>query len=449
METACNEWDFCPLHLKPNEISNPLLILDDFFADDSLSGHLERLKQWRDHVLKDDYYRDMKGSPAGLFYFYMLNIRLIEAAHLLKEKTVNEYYSELTEFFATYNLPQYREQLYEWLEHGLSSHGAKEFIETADLIAVYENLGKLYSTVWEIYRNAKEIRGSQLQVIQTQRYRDTQLQSSQLSLYQLNNVIPSIYEGLLARVTSTIKHKLPSVQTVIYLGTPPDLADKIYLLIFTSNDEPRQAQSLASMIEESCREFARVVALVHYASVFFKGIENNNPFYNHALSCPVIYLSGELLLPSCKMVNHKLSTEAAAFKWQRWYSQGKDFLLGADYYIKNNAYGAALFSLHQCAECILTAIIRAILGYNINNHNLSRLLILTGMCTDELMKVFDLNDESVAIRFEQLKQAYINVSYKDAFEPDIKIVESLYLDVTELATKVEQVYEKHLLINSL
>ena len=50
METAFNEWDFYPLHLKPKEINDPLLILHDFFADDSLAGHLERLKEWRDYV---------------------------------------------------------------------------------------------------------------------------------------------------------------------------------------------------------------------------------------------------------------------------------------------------------------------------------------------------------------------------------------------------------------
>ena len=59
METAYNEWDFYPLHLKPNEINNPLTILSDFLADDSLTGHLERLKEWRDYVLKEDFYKDM------------------------------------------------------------------------------------------------------------------------------------------------------------------------------------------------------------------------------------------------------------------------------------------------------------------------------------------------------------------------------------------------------
>ena len=449
METAYNEWDFYPLHLKPNEINNPLTILSDFLADDSLTGHLERLKEWRDYVLKEDFYKDIKGSPAGLLYFYKLNIRLVEAVHLLKEITANDYHLELADFFVSYNLPQYREQLFGWLEHGLSSHGAREFIETIDLIAVYENLEKLYATIWDIFIRSKELTGSQLKSTPLQRYPDTQLQSNPLSLYQLNDVIPSIYEELLAKVTSTIKHKLPTVQAVIYLGAPPDLADKIYLLVFTSNNEQRHAQSLASMIEESCRNFAKIVALVHYASVLLKGIENNNPFYNHALSCPVIYLSGDLLLPPYKPLKNSLSNDAKSFKWQRWYNQGKDFLSGADYYLKNNAYGAALFSLHQCTECLLTAIIRAVSSYSINNHNISRLLMLTVMFTDELIKVFDLSDEFIANRFEQLKHAYINVSYKDTFEPDPKVVDTLYQDIKELVIKVEQVYEKHLLINYL
>lgn len=449
MDKTYNQWDFYPIHLKPNEINDPTLVIKDFFADDSLAGHLERLKEWRYFVLKEDYYRDAKGSPAGLLYFYKLNIRLIEAVHLLKETKPYVKHLAPVNFFAVYNLPQYREQLMEWLEHGLSSNGAREFIETIDLITVYEHLEKLYATIWKIFCSAKEVSGSKAGSNPIQIYPNTQLHSNQLSLYQLNNVVSSISENLLAKITSKVKHKLPTVQAVIYLGTPPYSADKIYLLVFTSNDEQRLAQNLAGMLEESCREFAQIIALVHHASTLFNGIQNNNPFFNHALRCPAIYLSGDLLLPAPKTLNIDLSNEASSFKWQRWYGQGKDFLSGANYYIRNHAFGAALFSLHQCAECVLIAIIRGVLGYSINNHNLSRLFILTGMFTNELINVFDMKDEVVVGRFEQLKQAYINVSYKDAFEPDIKDVDTLYQDLNELVTQVEQVYQKHLLTNSL
>ncbi len=79
-----NTWASCPINLSPKQTSDPLSVFSDFFSDDSLPGHLQRLKDWRDYVLKDDFYRDMKGSPAGLAYFYKLNVCLVEAAFLLK-----------------------------------------------------------------------------------------------------------------------------------------------------------------------------------------------------------------------------------------------------------------------------------------------------------------------------------------------------------------------------
>lgn len=439
MDKAYNEWDFFALSLKPIEVDNPLLVIKDFFSDDSLAGHLERLKEWRDFVLKEDYYRGMKGSPAGLLHFYKLNIRLVEATHLLKEGSYPDIYQQITGFFKAYNLPQYREQLGEWLEYGLSNHAAREFIETIDLVTVYENLEMLYAALWTLHQKAdtKLNNGSNDTVIHN--YPD-----SYISRYQLNKAIPSIYETLISEIIAKIRHKLPSVQAVIYLGTPTAIGDKIYLLVFTSNDEQRQAQSLASMIEESCREIANVAALVHHASTLFNGINNNNQFFNSALSCPVVYLSGDLLLPARKSFNSGMASEAASFKWQRWQNQGRDFLSGAGYYYEKQAYNAALFSLHQAAECLLTAIIRAVIGYGINNHNLSRLLAITGMFTGDLIEIFELGDIMAKERFELLKHAYTNVRYKDSFEADPTTVEWLMERVTHLAVKVEDIYSAHL-----
>ena len=168
MEATFNQWESFPINLNTNEIANPLNVISDFFSDDSLNGHLERLTQWRDYVLKDDYFRDHKESPAGLLYFYKLNLHLVEAANLifkalplefnvefirgntftelaevlvgLSEAERLDLYAVLSNFFMAYSLQQYREQLYEWLEHGLSRKGANEFITSIDLITVYENL---------------------------------------------------------------------------------------------------------------------------------------------------------------------------------------------------------------------------------------------------------------------------------------------------------------------
>jgi len=108
-----------------------------------------------------------------------------------------------------------------------------------------------------------------------------------------------------------------------------------------------------------------------------------------------------------------------------------------------------LFLIHQSAECILMAVVRGIVGYDTNSHNLSRLLVLSEMFTTQLSGVFNMNGDDKKARFEILKNAYIAISYRDTFEPDTNAIELLYQDINELATRAEEVYNKWLLVNTL
>ncbi|WP_426669438.1 HEPN domain-containing protein [Mucilaginibacter sp. McL0603] len=479
--TEYTKWDFLPISLTVGEAHQPLIVLDDFFSDDWLPGHLERLQKWRNYILKNDYYKDHKNSPAELLYFYQLNLRLIDAVFLLNEKQdscnqikvipdLNEerlpwrdYPANLNEselfnpylvtkrFFKDYNLPQYREMLFDWLEYGLSASAANEFIETRDLIKVYENLQKLYSAAWMIYQRESGKPYLKIDFNQLAMKNDSLTSATtetQPSLYQLNTSISPDRELILRKVVSVIKHKLTTVQSILYLGAIPGEPDRIFLLILTSGDELNQASSLGSMIEESVQPVADVTALVHYASALFKGASDDNLFFGKALHCPIIYLSGDLLLPVPKPPCLSASKDAS-FNWERWQEQGREFLLGAEFYLENNAHKAALFSLHQCAECLLIAVIRAVLDYRINNHNLSKLLQITQMFTTDLIDLFGLDVPENKEMFDLLKHAYVNVRYRDIFEPDTKSVAALYLVTKDLVMLTNKVYEKHLMITTV
>ena len=393
-ENDYNEWAYFPIHLSPVEIKAPLSVVAAFFDDDRLPGQLTMLKAWREYVLKPDYYRGRKNSPSSLLYFHKLNIALIEAVYLLnqsgavnglnvscaelaKEKKswlaypvflstaeLNEPFLFLQSFFAAYSLPEYREQLGEWLEHGLSSRPAAEFIGTVDVITVYENLQKLYEAAWVIHQRVSDRPYLKLQSdndpIIPPVLTVTEQQKS-ITLYSLNTDTNLPGTGLFSLLVKVIKHKVPSVQSVIYLGTPPDDGQSpLFLLILTSNEEQEQAQALSATIEESCSKLASVIALVHHASALFTALENNNLFFNMSLTCPVIYLSGELLLPTSKPINACINDVYTTNQWERWQRQGIDFLDGSAHHLEKGAANAALFCLHQCVECMLIAILRAV-----------------------------------------------------------------------------------------
>lgn len=181
-----HSWDYFPLNLYSEEISNPLLVLDLFFNISSLPGHLRLLKKWRKYIINNGYYKGQNGDPSDLIMVHKDTVRLIEAAFLLdgldgdrKELVLEEddfhqqvalereawdHYPRLLSKKQTidpmrviktvcrsYQLPEYREHLHSWLNYRLSVAECDEFLIPSDLIKIYDILQKLFEACWLIH----------------------------------------------------------------------------------------------------------------------------------------------------------------------------------------------------------------------------------------------------------------------------------------------------------
>lgn len=376
---------------------------------------------------------------------------MLEAAYLLKDEncltteSANGYLA-LKHVFDDYNLSTYRAILYQWLEFGLSVSAANEFIDTMDLIRVYENLQKLYKEALHIYQHDPSISYLQNNAV-AEGSKDNLIDNSGVTLYDLNTAILSYQQETISNVVAKIKEKVSSLQAIVYLGQTPVAPPNIFLLVLVDDNDQRQLQCIASMIEDSCRNIASVIALVHRPSRLNRS-SGDNLFFCKALKCSLIYHSGEILLPFITAVSHHLR-EKELLSWQRWMDQGKDFLKGAEYYLSIRANQAALFSLQQASECFLMAIIRVVNGYTTNIHNLSSLLDITRMFTNDIANVFDLDSQGGKQLFNVLKNAYINVRYKDTYEADQQDVRAIYPYIKRLMVIVEKVHEHYLLTSNL
>ncbi|MBD1395309.1 HEPN domain-containing protein [Mucilaginibacter glaciei] len=450
MESNKN-YDSAPLNLKPTEIANPILVIADFFDVDSLPGHLERLQIWRKCILEDQYFKGDKGSPSELLHFYKLNLCLLEATYLLMDQNgmtaaSADLYLIFKQVFDDYNLSTYRAILYQWLEFGLSVSAANEFIDTIDLIRVYENLQKLYHEAWHIYQHSASVSSLQIKDL-VEKGEGNLIDNNGVKLYNLNTAIEIHRQETMSSLVAKIKHKVSSAQAIIYLGQPPVTPGNIFLFVLIEDNDQRQLQCVASTIEESCLQIASVTALVHRPSRLNRS-SGDNLFFSNALKCPIIYLSGELLLPSVTVSGHGVRENELVI-WLRWMEQGKDFLKGAEYYLTIGANKAALFSLEQAAECFLIGIIRVVNGYTTHIHNLSTLLNISRMFTHDIADVFDLGNHESLQLFNVLKHAYINVRYKDSYEIDYQSTASLFPYIKQLLAVVEQIYQRHLMMNTL
>ena len=191
-EHIFNQWDHLPINLAAEQIANPLIAIDDFFSAAWLPEHIEELYKWRKSILESNFFVDAKGSPVSLLTAYKNNLKLIEAAYLINAAYKNGYYSysvaisksaeQLTDekqkwshfptllnevelmnplaviedLFNAFSLPEYREQLDEWLENGLSNQSADKWMESSKIISVYENLQELYGAAWLIYQRLSD-----------------------------------------------------------------------------------------------------------------------------------------------------------------------------------------------------------------------------------------------------------------------------------------------------
>jgi len=470
MNTVLNQWVNYPISLSTQEIENPFIVIDDFFSADDLSGHLEYLKKWRDRVIGPGYYVDLKGSPSGLLWRHELNIRLIESvAQLLNssslvkcntmeissdenkqvaaiiqsklnESEINNPMIVINAFFQGRTVSWYRKELQEWLRYGLSTDAAKEFICSPDLVSVFENLQKLHAAAWLMLAAYEE------QTVDSAQAEKPPV--SNVRLYNLDKEPLPVHQEILPNLVSIIKNKLPTTYAIYYLGYKPGNHTSAFLLVLTADHEQGEALSLGAMLEESCRPSDAVV-LVHYASAVVNAINKGNHFFNRALACPALYISGNMLLPDSDLIKPNMPIDLGEANWERWRKQAKEFLMGAEYYLSVGAYSAALFSLHQCAEDLLIAIVRSVLGYKINSHNLLRLLRVTQFFTNDLMAVFKIDTEQGKRNFNILKDAYINVRYRDNYSPDSSSLDILYPVVSDLVSMAEQVHHQFLLKNTI
>lgn len=471
MSTELNKWANCPLNLSTSEIENPFIVIYDFFSADDLKGHADALKKWRDRVIGTGYYTDLKGSPSGLVMRRGLNIRLVESASLLfstsnlknlvgplnldanenkqeidfirtqlnETETCNPYLV-LNSFFHEHDLAWYRGQLEEWFESALSAKSANEFIESPDMILLYENLQKLYAAAWVLLMVREEWLAENEQ--------QAKAHVSNVRLYNLDNETLPVHREMLPNLVSVIINKLPTTYAIYYLGCKPGTHNTAFLLVLTADHEEGEALSLGTILEESCRP-TNAFILVHYASAVINAINKGDHFFNRALSCPALFISGNMLLPNLNVIKPNTTINLGEANWERWSKQAKEFLSGAEYYLSVEAHSAALFSLHQCTEDLLIAIIRSVLGYKINSHNLLRLLRVTQFFTNDLTAVFQIDTDQGKRTFNILKHAYINVRYRDSYSPDSSSLDILFPTVAILLSTIERVYYQFLLQNSI
>ncbi|MDR6942959.1 hypothetical protein [Mucilaginibacter pocheonensis] len=399
-------WEHYPKTLRHSEIQDPLSVIADFFNTGSVKSHSQDLKKWRDCVISDRYFNDKRHGPGTLLFSYDLNLRLLEAAYLLllayqenswkykkleksqlaeeratwvyfpnglsTEELLNPY-TVFRKIFKKIKPQMYRDYLQQWLHAALYTSPIDETMMPGEVIAVYENMLKLYAASWLICQRENEpmvkTRKNGNREVSSEAVGDEAGLTPQIAIKPLGpKLTPGERLGLNELVKLIVK-EVPAVQMIVYLGIYAEPLTYCLLILTTGQDKLTEHE-LTNKIEDKCRPLASVLAFVHKTRSAVHGLTNGSRFWNDAMAKGITAYKTpdlELLMPS-NLPNEVLHTRRTD-NWQRWGRQGQEFLKGARFYMNNNNDQLAVFILHQAVESSLIGIIKVLCGYKPSVHN--------------------------------------------------------------------------------
>jgi HEPN domain-containing protein len=215
-----------------------------------------------------------------------------------------------------------------------------------------------------------------------------------------------------------------------------------YLLILISDDEKTPEHEVANKIEDHCRYLGLVFVLAHKTASAREGRSKGKLFWNNTLEeTQCFYTKPGFEIGEYKKVEDRERIQLVTRSWERWGTQARGFQLGAETYLGDENYSLAAFMVHQAIESTFIAAINMELGYRLSSHNLSRMLKLTLLFTENFRDVFELNTNEGIAAFEALQTFYSNSRYKEDFNPDEDTVELILPKVELLLEKAEDVFK--------
>jgi HEPN domain-containing protein len=466
-------WEHYPKTLRQHEVTNPMLVINDFFSANTVEGHFKRLKEWRKYVIKDQHYDDKRHGPATLLFFYNLNLKLLEGlylklceyktyayqqitltqAQLEEEKLTWTYYPKnlsvkeqldpykvINKAFKRFKPQQFRDHLHEWSHLALYTISDPDVLNAEDIISVYEQLLKLYSCAWII--NQRDSERTELKTLKPNAVPNPVVHKP-IKLRTINPIPTEAEKLALVELRKTILKRCANVQMIIHLGIDPE-PFAIYLLILIGDEEKRPEHEVRNKIEDNCKYLANVHAIVHKAGSARNALTEGNLFWSVITQEGfIVYQAPDLGLPSGNAISNECLIANAESNWERWGKQGSDFLKGAAFFRDDGNLRLAAFHLHQSVESVLIAVIQAVTGYHVVMHNLSRLLRLSKLVTDELADIFKNETKEDAQLFALLQNAYSQSRYNKDFNPDEEQLKLLFKKVMHINQVAEIIYRQY------
>jgi hypothetical protein len=402
-------WDHAPKFLRLSEVKNPMLPVKYFFDAHDVEGHEGILRLWRDHVVNDGFYNHQRFGPGVIYHDYELNVRLIEALHLLmlehestsylkesvtaeqldtekekwdwfpsglSEQELYDPYIIIKAAFEEIEPQEFRDHLSEWLAAALSTQAIEESVTPGEIITVFEHLKKLYSAAWIIRQREhdKPLLGNN----ESENIRGTKVIKSNQPILR---VVQTPAERLaLKEVTNAILKIVPSVKAIIHIGRLKNPEAFMLYLIVDDAKTPID-RNLNKIIENGVENLITIITVIESIDVLQKQGDEKSAFLRYVIAKGVIVYQAVGVV-----LNENVNSEGGYL--QQKLREGSMCYDLIDYEIEAQKPFESLSLIAQSMIATLQGLLFFMTGYKTNMAEIERLTWLTQLFTNDIEERF-------------------------------------------------------------
>jgi len=209
-----------------------------------------------------------------------------------------------------------------------------------------------------------------------------------------------------------------------------------YLLVLVNKEGKPNCNDLQDRIENSCRNFIPVTAIVLDINHFNAWLTEGHPFANKVVQiAECIHDVGNIPLVIPTLIDEVQWTKLNEMIFSTGLNKVQEFLAGADLFRIREQNKMAAFMLHQATEQALHTLFKITTGMYIHTHNLDKLIRYCSMVSYKLPGIFPKNNEKNERLFQLLQKAYVGSRY----DKDYSIFTNDLIVISERIRELEKI----------
>ncbi len=218
-----------------------------------------------------------------------------------------------------------------------------------------------------------------------------------------------------------------------------------YMLVLVSKSSANSCNNLQDKIENYCRSYIPVTAIVLDMQQYNDWLTEGHPFATSvSKTAECLHDAGNVkhIHPA------NAGEEQQPVKLNEAYlnaglNKVEEFLAGADLYRIREQNKMAAFMLHQAAEQALHTLFRISTGLYVNTHSIDKLIRYCSMVSPKIAAIFPRNNYKNEHIFQLLQKAYIDSRYKESYAISIDNLKIITERIRAIESIVKETYARH------